>query len=58
MYSFPVSLLFPVKHGVLVFGQHLGLGGHRFLPCIEGLQRLTLLGKRLVYCRHDRIDGL
>lgn len=55
--SLSVLLLLPVEHGVLVLGQHLGLGGHLGLPTLQRLQRLTLLRQRGVDRRNDAIHG-
>lgn len=57
MDALPVSLLLAVEDGVLVLGQHLGLGGHRLLPRLEGGERVALLGERGVEGRDDRVDG-
>ncbi len=53
----PVSLHLPVEHGVLVLGQHLGLGGHRLPPDLEGPEGLALPRQRLVQRVHHRVDG-
>lgn len=55
--ALPVSLLLAVEDGVLVLGQHLGLGGHRLLPCLEGGERLALLGERSIEGCDDGVDG-
>ena len=57
MNALAVPLLFPVEHGVLVLGQHLLLSRHLGLPPLQRLQRLSLLGERLVEGGNDAIHG-
>lgn len=55
--SLPISLLFPVEHGVLVLRQHLGLGRHGLLPHIEGLEGLALFLQRLIQRVYHGVDS-
>ena len=43
MYPLPILPLFPVKHRVLIFGQHLRLRRHFRLPPLNQLRRLPHL---------------
>jgi len=52
-----IPLLLPVKHGVLVSGQHLLLRGHLCVPPFQLLQSLALLRQRRIHRRDDIVDG-
>ncbi|EGO57906.1 hypothetical protein NEUTE1DRAFT_110080 [Neurospora tetrasperma FGSC 2508] len=52
-----VPLLLAVEDGVLVLGQHLGLGGHLSPPAFHRLDGLTLLGKSVLNGGDDVVNG-
>ena len=52
MYSLPIFLLFPVKNGVFVLGQHLLLARQLLVPTLDSLCRHSPV---LLQCSTDRI---
>lgn len=57
MDALAVPLLLAVEDGVLVLGQHLGLGGHLSPPAFHRLDGLTLLGKSVLNGGDDIVNG-
>lgn len=57
MNALAIPLLITSEDGVLVLGQHLGLGGHLSPPALHRLDGLSLLGEGLLDGIDDVIDG-
>lgn len=52
-----VPLLLAIEDGVLVLGQHLGLGGHLSPPAPHRLDSLSLLGEGVLDGGDDVVNG-